>query len=309
MIKITVPATSANLGGGFDCMGVAVNIYNEIYVRQSDGLVIDTDKDIPKDERNLVYRSMVALFDWALERVGGGNMPKILSEYAATKILNVYIKQVNNIPKTSGLGSSAACIVGGAAAANALLGEMFTKNEIADFCAATEGHPDNALPAIFGGAVASVMTDSGVKFVKTNVDKSIRLNIYTPSFPLETKMSRKVLPKSYQLQDVVYSLSRAVVTFAALMEGDIKLLGSVVGDRLHEPYRGKLIADFDHVVKASGECGSVAEYLSGAGPSIAAFSDAKFKTEKMRERLSYLPNNWRMFECEIANKGCTTENI
>ena len=312
MIKVSVPATSANLGGGFDCLGLAVDIYNEVYVRRNNVLKIETDQDIPTGSNNLVYRAFVAALEAAAPLIPVENRPELLAEYLAdkNKPLGLYLKQVNRIPKTSGMGSSAACIVAGVLAANKFLDNALSRADVIKLCTRLDGHPDNVLPAIVGGVTAGVvLSDGSVEYVKAAPPKELSVNVYTPSFALETRASRKVLPETYSRKDVVYSLSRAVVTFAALREGDIKTLRAVVGDRLHEPYRAGLIPDFESVKNMNMEAGAVAVYLSGAGPSVAAFVTDKFKTDKMREKLGFLPNNWKMNECEIVRGGAKAEEI
>lgn len=307
MIKVTIPATTANLGGGFDCLGIAVNVYNEIYIEEAEQFEIMTDRDLPSGANNLVYRSMSALFDKAIS-LGMGD-GKYLRHYMESKdkTLPVRIRQVNRIPKTSGLGSSAACIVGGVMAANALIGDVFPKSKLASYCAALEGHPDNVLPALFGGITVGSMQGKEVIYTKKNVTGGIKVNLYYPSFALETKQSRKVLPPNYPLCDVVFSMSRALLTFAALTSGDSKLLKNAVGDKLHEPYRSPLIPDYENIRAINEDCGAIACFLSGAGPSVGAFVNDKFKFDRMRERLSFLPNNWRVFECDIPKSGAKVE--
>lgn len=275
--KIRVSATSANIGAGFDCMGLALNLYNEIDIGPCDKkLIIETDKNLPSDETNLVYLSMKRVFD------------------LCGKIPNVHIKQTNNIPVASGLGSSAACIVAGVLGANELLNNPLNERELVDLCTAMDGHPDNVVPAIKGGVTAGVIMGGHVEYIKCNAPENLILYAATPDFELHTSVSRSVLPSVYSREDVVYSLSRAIVTFAALVNGDVDML-KIIDDKLHQPYRKPLIKGYDEICGAFEKSGAISHFLSGAGPTIIGF----FKEEKKLE----LPNNWLCRKLNIVNTG------
>ncbi len=283
MKKIRVSATSANIGAGFDCMGLALNLYNEIIVGGCDKkLVIETEPHLPDDETNLVYKSMKSVFDIC------GSTP------------NVYIKQINNIPVASGLGSSAACIVAGVYGANALLGGPLSEREIVDLCTSLDGHPDNVVPAIKGGVAAGVMMNGTVEYIKCNAPENLILYAATPDFELHTTKSRSVLPNFYSRPDVVYSLSRAIVTFAALVNSDIDKL-KVIDDKLHQPYRKPLIKGYGDITGIFEKNGAVSHFLSGAGPTIIGL----FKEEKQFS----LPGNWTLRKLNIVNDGVNVTEV
>lgn len=279
-ITVRVPATSANLGGGFDCMGLALELYNKVTVEKSDALVIDSDVSAPVDSSNLIYKSMNSVF----ERFGCKDMPvKITSESA--------------IPQASGLGSSAACIVGGVCAANALLKSPLGKPEIVDLCTALDGHPDNVLPAIVGGVAAGYIGDDGkVGYVRADAPAGLIAAVATPSFALKTSVARAALPETYSRSDCVYSLSRAVVAFGAFMCGDIQAL-SAIGDKLHQPYRIPLIKGYAEVERALKNAGAVAVCVSGAGPSVLAL----FEADKVGNIV--LPDGWTNRILRADNNG------
>ena len=275
MVRIKVPATSANLGAGFDCMGLALDIYNEILVEPCEKLVIETDDDLPKDGRNLVASTIKKTY-----------------EYLGHKFKGAYIKQINNIPKTSGLGSSAACIVGGVTAANILLGNPMSNEDIINLCTSFDGHPDNVVPAILGGITVSVINGAGkVHTFRCLPKKDLKIAVMTADFQLATTKARAVLPQMYSRDDLVYSLSRAVATFAALSQGEFAKLKYIMDDKIHTPYRRSLIKDFDKIVGLFKESGALGVFLSGAGPTIAAFVDDNFVPFDT-------PKNWRL---EIKN--------
>ncbi len=269
-VKVRVAATSANLGGGFDCMGLALGIYHTVTVEPSDRLEITSNTDAPSDASNLIYTSMNEVF----KRYG-----------AADK--KVSIRSVSDIPQASGLGSSASCIVAGVTAANVLLNARMSGDEILSLCAALDGHPDNVLPALKGGVTAGYIAESGkVEFVRATARGRVSVAVATPDFPLPTSKARAALPETYKRADCVYSLSRAVVTFAALSSDENASMLKAVGDRLHEPYRKPLIKGYDEVEAAFMATGAVSCCISGAGPSVLAFYVGGKKCEPA------LPRGW-----------------
>lgn len=275
-ITVRVAATSANIGGGFDCMGMALDLYHTLTVEPSDKLVIDCDNKADNTADNLIFRSMNAVF----EKVGKKDMP-------------VKLTSRSEIPQASGLGSSAACIVGGAVAANALLGNPLDESGIIDLCAALDGHPDNVVPALKGGVTAGFIAENGkVEFIKCVSPDELTLAVATPDFALHTEKARAALPNSYSRADCVYSLSRAVVTFAALVSGNTKMLRAV-GDKLHQPYRIPLIKGYDDVAASFTAAGAISHCISGAGPSVVAFFDKLPKVE--------LPKGWTLRILHIDN--------
>lgn len=253
MIRIQVPATSANLGSGFDSLGIALNMYNQVWMEESDVLDISSKDniEIPKDETNLIY--------WAAKR---------LYERCGHKLPGLKIVQLNNIPMARGLGSSSACIVAGISGANRLLGGPLNQQELIDLAAEIEGHPDNTTPAIEGGLVASAMEAGRVYSVSVPVSEKIRFVLFIPPFELKTEKARSVLPQQYSRSDAVYNLSRSALMTASLFSGKLENLRVAVQDKIHQPYRAGLIAHLDDVFRMSYELGSLGTYVSGAGPTI-----------------------------------------
>jgi homoserine kinase len=286
MIKVRVPATSANLGAGFDSMGVALDVYNEIHAALCDkaGFTIETDPDLPADGGNLVARSMRHVFDLT------GFQPR-----------GVRIRQVNNIPKTSGMGSSAACIAGGVFAANALAGGVLNERRLIDLCAELDGHPDNVVPCITGGVTACLTEGGRVTYLKA-VPRGIKVLAMIPSFTLATAVARKALPDSYTREDAVYNIGRAALTFGALCTGKYELLRRCSGDRIHQPYRRNLIEDFDGITELVLSAGALSAYLSGAGPSVVAFIAGEFDERVLVKGLAKYPK-WHYRICGIPEKG------
>ena len=260
MIRIDVPATSANLGAGFDSLGIALTMKNRIWMEVSDTVDITSNDgtDIPRDKSNLIF--------WAAN---------YLYELCEKELPGLKIVQENNIPMARGLGSSSACIVAGILGANRFMGNPFSQNDLLNIAAKIEGHPDNTSPAISGGLVASAMEGERVYSVSVPVSDKIRFAVMIPPFELKTEKARGVLPTEYSREDAVYNLSRSGLMTASLFSGKLENLRVAVQDRIHQPYRSGLIENCDTVFRVSYELGSLGTYVSGAGPTIISMIDAK----------------------------------
>jgi len=260
MIRIQVPATSANLGSGFDSLGIALDLYNQVWMEESDAIEISCKDDVvvPTDESNLIF--------WAAKR---------LYELCGRKLPGMKIIQLNNIPMARGLGSSSACIVSGILGANRLLGSPLSQQELVNLAAEIEGHPDNTTPAIEGGLVASAIEAGRVYSVSVPVSEKIRFALFIPPFELPTEKARAVLPKEYSRSDAVYNLSRSALMTASLFSGRLENLRVAVQDKIHQPYRSGLIRNLDDVFRLSYELGSLGTYISGAGPTIISLLGAE----------------------------------
>ena len=283
MIRIDIPATSANLGAGFDALGIALTMHNRVWMEESDTLEITTTDDIivPTDESNLIY--------WAARH---------LYELCGKKLPGLRIIQENNIPMARGLGSSSACIVAGILGANRMLGSPMSQTDLINLAAQIEGHPDNTSPAISGGLVASAMEGKRVYSVSVPVSEKISFAVMIPPFELKTEKARGVLPQSYSREDTVYNLSRSALMTASLFSGDLQNLRVAVQDRIHQPYRSGLIENYDNVFRMSYELGSLGTYVSGAGPTIISMIDTAGAEEFGRLCASHLEDRgvfgWRI---------------
>ena len=254
-IKVSVPATSANVGSGFDALGLAVTLYNTVTFEESDRLDISAADGtrIPRNESNLVYRSAKGLFD----KVG-------------KKIPPLKIVQTNPIPMARGLGSSSACIIAGLLGANRMLGDVLNTQELLTLATAIEGHPDNVAPAMLGGFVTSVIDEGQIYSVKKKIDTELAFAAFVPDFRLLTSKARAALPAMVSHKDAVYNLSRAALATAAFCDGDYSLLGVATKDSLHQKYRLPLIDGGDEMFELAQDLGALAVYISGAGPTIMA---------------------------------------
>lgn len=268
--RLHVPATSANLGPGFDCLGLALNLWNHVCVEvdssarpglryHASGESADFLNDLPS---NLLSESFLRLFETC-----GLKAPD-----------SVTINAENEIPFGSGLGSSAAAIVGGLAAGNAVLGNPLDEAALLKIATDIEGHPDNVAPALLGGLTAAV--GDGQEVIARRFDlPPLTLVIVKPEVELSTKSARAVLPESVSRCDAVFNIGRAVLVTEALRAGDLSLLARVMEDRLHQSYRLKHIPGGEAAYLAAKGCGAVA--LSGAGPSLVAFVEAS-EAEKVK---------------------------
>ncbi|MCL2767063.1 MAG: homoserine kinase [Peptococcaceae bacterium] len=262
MIRVQVPATTANLGPGFDCVGMALELYNVVEMVQTDkGLSIEVSGEgadfIARDSENLVYRSARQVFKQA------GFHPDGLR-----------INLANNIPVARGLGSSTAAIVGGVIAANILSGRKLAQKDLINLASSIEGHPDNVAAAVLGGIVISYRTDDEISCVKIQPPENMKCVLAIPDFYLPTKSARDVLPYQIPLQDVVFNLSRVALLVAALHRSDFTLLSAAMEDRLHQPFRAALIPGLKKVLAAAKLAGAKGVTISGAGPAVIALADS-----------------------------------
>lgn len=262
-VTVRVPGTSANCGPGFDCLGLAATIYNdlELTLLEEKTLQIEARGDgaetIPADEKNIVWKAARMI----LERSGNGD-----------KFKGAILKMQNNIPMSRGLGSSAAAIVAGLTAANEIVGKPFSKKEILKFATEIEGHPDNVAPAIYGGFTISTIDKMHVQTFSFLPKIRLKLIVAVPDFPLSTRIARQVLPKSVSMKDAVFNIGRASMLVAALMQGKENFLVTAFDDALHQPYRTKLVPGMQEVFQSAKKAGALGVCLSGAGPCLIAFS-------------------------------------
>jgi len=261
MVRVQVPATTANMGPGFDCLGMALQLYNTVEMSFAQaGLFIEIQgeggSEIPRDEKNMVYLAAQRVFKLSGQESAG-----------------LKIKLTNSIPVSRGLGSSTAAIIGGMIAANILSGNKLSQKDIINNAYAMEGHPDNIAAAVLGGIVVAVPTDGEVKCQKIPPPKNLRAVVSIPDFTLSTRTSREALPQQVPLSDASYNLGRVALLIASLYTGDINQFGTAMEDRIHQPYRTSLVPGMKKVFAAAKLAGAKGITLSGAGPSIVAYSD------------------------------------
>ncbi len=291
MIKVQIPATSANIGAGFDSLGLAVSMYNYVNLEEQDSIeIVALDGvPIPTDESNLVYQCVKYIYDLCDKPLKG-----------------IRIEQINNIPMACGLGSSSACIVGGLVGANAMLGNPLRTSDLVNIAATMEGHPDNSTPALLGGLVTAVLENGKVYYVKQEIAEDLRFVTIIPDFELKTKFAREALPKEIPHKDGVFNLSRAALMSVSLYSRNYQNLRIAADDRLHQPYRLSLINGAHDVLEMSYKHGAYASYISGAGSTLMSIiSSGNFEFEGIVRE--YLQENgldgWKVNVLSIDNEG------
>ncbi|MGO5074731.1 homoserine kinase [Clostridium sporogenes] len=294
MIEVRVPATSANIGPGFDCLGVAVNMYNKFFVEEiKEGLIFEGCEDKFKNEDNLIYVAMKKCFD----KIG----------YKPT---GLRIKMESDIPVSRGLGSSAACVVGGIVSANELAGRVLNKKELLDLAVEVEGHPDNVNPAFCGGMTVSISDNKEIIYSKVKVSEGIKFCALIPEFTLSTEKARTVLPKSIDYKDGIFNVGRTALMVSALNNGDFHLIKHACKDKLHQDYRAKLIENFYSIKKQCEKLNSLGVFLSGAGPTIMVMirEEENYFSKNIKAFLDTLKNKWEVRELKIDNIGTIINN-
>ena len=298
MVKIKVPGTSANIGPGFDTLGLALNIFNEITVEKKNS-GIEVLWDIPNPniplEDNLVYVALVhTLKKYKKEDLG--------CTVRMTKV---------DIPISRGLGSSAAAIVCGIYAAHYLMDYSLSTKDIVNIATELEGHPDNVAPAILGNMILSVMTGDSVLYSKIDFPEEIKFNVLIPNFKLSTEKARSVLPGSYSTADCVSNASRLALMLNFLKEKRYNDLRVCLEDKIHQPYRFELINNSLDIFKKSKELGALGEFISGAGPTLITWVDKNEESYKkeLQKYLDTLDDKWEIKDLTINTTGTIIEEI
>lgn len=256
-VHVRVPATSANLGPGFDALGLALALHNEVEAAEADGVTVRVVGEgagrLPGGPDNVVARGVRLAFDAAGRAFKG-----------------VALTCVNRIPPARGLGSSAAAWVGGLVAGNALLGDPLDRAALLTLAARAEGHPDNVAAALLGGLTVSCAVGDRVTAVTLPVPPDVRWVVLVPAVSSSTAEARAVLPASVPRADAVFNVQRVALLLAALATGRPALLPAALDDRLHQPYRRRLFPWMEAVADAARGAGALGCVLSGAGPSLLA---------------------------------------
>ena len=278
-IFVKVPASTANLGPGFDTLGMALSLY--IWIEMSVSKESETSihlyggewNGIAKDKSNLVYKVAQLVFNEA-----GVTLPELT------------ISMYSEIPLTRGLGSSASAIVGALVAANALIGTPLSDDRLFQIATQIEGHPDNVGASLFGGIVVSAW--DGIRAAKVRLEPHARLEVLVavPSFRLSTEKARHALPTHISMKDVVFNLGSSSLLVAALASGQFDLISFAMRDRLHQPYRTALIPGMAEILEKATEYGALGAALSGAGPTLLALVDVD--SSRKSELEQFLIDTW-----------------
>jgi homoserine kinase len=291
-VHVRVPATSANLGPGFDALGLALALYNEVVAEESDRVSVKLQGEgadrLARDGGNVVARGV-----------------KLAYEAAGRPFRGCALECVNRIPTSRGLGSSAAAWVGGLAAGNALLGSPLSRDRLLGLAAQAEGHPDNVAAAVFGGLTVSCGSGDGVTAVTLPVPTSITWVVLVPEVTSATAEARALLPRSVPREDAVFNVQRVALLLAGLQTALPTALMVALDDRLHQPYRLKLFPWMPTVVAAARAAGALGCVLSGAGPSLLSVvaGDGQAVGRAMEEALAHAGVRGRALALDVDSAG------
>ncbi|REK75939.1 homoserine kinase [Paenibacillus paeoniae] len=263
-VIVKVPASTANLGPGFDTLGMALSLY--AWIEMSESVTGETTfqlygdgmEGLPQDKSNLIYK-----------------VAQLVFEEAGVAVPELHIAMYSDIPLTRGLGSSASAIVGALVAANALIGSPHSDDKLFQMATELEGHPDNVGASLFGGIVVSAWDGSEAQHVRIEPHNRLETLVAIPAFQLSTEKARHALPSQISMADAVFNVGRSSLLVAALASGELGLIRHAMQDRLHQPYRAALIPGMVEILERAADFGALGAALSGAGPTLIAFVDTE----------------------------------
>jgi homoserine kinase len=296
---VQVPASTTNLGSGFDALGLALKLYLRVEVEETteagSKLTLEGEgaSELQANRENLILKVMRRVFEGE-----GQSLP------------NIRMRVCNQIPVARGLGSSAAAIVAGISCFEALTGTDIDTDLFFRYAFQFENHPDNLTAARYGGFTVCCAEDSGrIDFFRSTLSTQIKILLIVPDFQLQTQKARAVIPKSVSLQDAVYNIQRSALTVAALLSNDFRFLRQSLKDKIHQPFRAPLIPGFEEVLglQENNIRGLLGICLSGAGPSILAFAESHLSeiSRRIEEVFQRHGITSRTFELETDNHGRT----
>lgn len=270
LVTVTVPASTSNLGPGYDSLGMALSLKAKFTFEPADELVIEGCPEAYRNADNLVMQGF-----------------RTVCEKAGRPAPAVRLVIDSEVPVARGLGSSSTCIAGGMAAANAMLGSPFATDELFQLCTAFEGHPDNAAPAFFGGLTASFMHEGKAVAVPFRPDPAWRFAAVIPNYEVRTEEARRIVRRDIDLSAAIHTMSHAIAMVRGLETGDEALVGAACADVLHEPYRRELIPEYGALRALAMDLGAAAFFISGSGSTLIAATMSGAKAQafagKVRE--------------------------
>ena len=293
-MKISVPATSANLGPGFDTLGLAISLHNQVIIKPSK-------------------------FHSVSLRGEGSNNPVLKDNNMFIAIFNDFYHNLshkkrhfrfefnNEIPLSRGLGSSSAVIVSAIASAYAIEGIKLEKDKLLNLALAYENHPDNITPAVMGGFNVATVQDNEVKFIKKNMPNHLKAVVVIPNRPMSTQLSRKALPYKYSKEDAIFNISHSSLLTAAFMSQDWEMLRTASLDKIHQKYRMKQMPELFDVQKTSLKNGSLMSTLSGSGSTLFSLC-YKENTQKLERELKKKFPHFKVLSCNFDNDGIRVED-
>lgn len=298
MLKISVPATTANIGPGFDCLGIALNLSLQLTIKKTDGpnrcLWPSHLPAIPPG-KNLICKT--------INRILKKEQRKISYEI---KILD------NEIPVSRGLGSSAAAIAAGVYGANYLLGDIYSEKELITLASDFEGHPDNIIPAIVGGCVISKKINPEEYYYSSiNFPKTLNFITMIPDFEVSTKDARNILPEAYSMEDVIENLSNLGILINELNNNRVDYLKYLFNDKIHEPYRIQLINNGEAIMQKMKDLGCLGQFISGSGPTLIglATENPNACVDSLKKYTEGYADQWKIKLLTLNTVGITTEVI
>ena len=286
MIRVKVPATSANLGPGFDFMGAALSLYSYFSFEHADTMRYEGCIEKYQNENNLVVRS----FHRALDELGEKHFPFLLVEDSRS-------------PVARGLGSSSSCVVAGVYAANEMTGRKLSVNDILDICTEIEGHPDNVAPCILGGVVACFANGKQVTPMHFDCSSDWDFVTIVPDYKVHTAEARRVMKQDIDIKTSVYTSGHAIGFLRALETCDTELAGKACRDILHEPYRKQLIPQFDELKEMALSEGAAAYFISGSGSTMIALSNDHGVSSGISQRVQTRYPGFQVYTLKCASKG------
>jgi homoserine kinase len=295
---IRAPASSANLGPGFDSLGLSLPLFTTLRVTpQAMTEVVPLGPELegtPADTTNYVYRAM-----------------KLAAKRAGRELPPARIEITTEVPLARGLGSSAAALIAGIVAGNELLGRPLDESAVLDVAAREEGHPDNVAPALFGGIVVATLDRLGTHYVRLDPPAHLGVTVLIPDFELSTSKARAVLPKEYSRADAVHALSHAALLAAALAQGRLDLLRHAMQDYIHQIWRAPLVPGLSDILEEAHRYGALGAALSGAGPTVLCFHDTREETGRLHAYLHGVMNknglSGRVLDLGIETGGTVVE--
>ncbi|MEC0126290.1 homoserine kinase [Paenibacillus pabuli] len=259
-VTVKVPASTANLGPGFDTLGMALSLYAWLEMKPAEQTIFHLHGDhltgLPTDKSNLIYEVAQMVFNEA-----GISVPEL------------EISMYSDIPLTRGLGSSASAIVGALAAANALIGIPLSDAKLLDMATSLEKHPDNVGASLYGGIIAAAWDGSCVDHIRIEPHQDLQTLVIVPDFELSTSKARNVIPQQFEKSDVIHNISRSSLLVAALASGRLDMIQKAMSDRIHQPYRASLVPGMAEILTHAVSHGALGAALSGAGPTVLTLVD------------------------------------
>ncbi len=287
MYQVVVPATSANVGCGFDTLGIALSVYNTFsFSLIENGYTLEGCEEAFNNDDNLVYTSFNTTLAYLHKEVSGVRMHFDCQ-----------------IPMAGGLGSSSTCVVAGIYGAYLLTNTTIDKDEILTIATLIEGHPDNVSPAIFGGLTASCMVEDKPITMSYDIDERFHFLAIYPNFETLTHEARKVLPKSIPHEDAIFNVSRVSLVLKAFEDYRVDVLSKVMEDKLHEPYRKHLIHEYDAVRAICDEIDSICFFISGSGSTLMNVMNDEIHHQRIADELKSLSYIWNTISLKVDKEG------